>query len=118
MKKKLNQNLGLTENENLNSTNRLVGWAQYEFKRAYGRAYGYDYLFGMIEFWLGSDPVETKYSVLNLTHERPEIENLGFFELMDLIKSDGDMGGYMSIYSEGYQKIIHINDFGYYWKNF
>jgi hypothetical protein len=31
--KKSNQHLGFTDNENLNSDNRLEGWTRYEFSR-------------------------------------------------------------------------------------
>ncbi len=116
--KKLNEHLGLIENENLNSDNRLIGWTQYEFTRSDNRLYGYDYIIGMIELWLGSDPIDTKYTILHLIHEKPEIEGLAFFELMDLIKTEWSLGSKLSIYSEGYQKVIHINDFGCYWKSF
>jgi hypothetical protein len=115
---KLNKHLGLKDQENLNSNNRLEGWTKYEHIHDNGRNYGYDYLIGMIEHWLGSEKIDTKYTILNLTREKPEIEGLEFFELMNLIKENWDWGGFMSIYSNNYEKIIHVNDFGYYWKNF
>ncbi len=63
--------LGLTKNENLNSNNRLEGWTKYEFTREDGRAYGYNYLVGMVELWLGVDPLDIKYTVLKLLDEQP-----------------------------------------------
>ncbi len=116
--KKLNQQLVLTDNENLNSNNRLEGFTRYEFTRTDNRTYGYDYMIGMIEFWLGQDSVNTEYTILHLDFDNPEIEGLNFYELMDAIKNDWDLGSYLSVYSNGYKKVIHINDFGYYWKNF
>jgi hypothetical protein len=116
--KKLNQHLGLTENENLNSNNRLEGWTRYEFSRPDNRTYGYDYIIGMIEFWLGVDLVDTRYTILHLGTDKPEIEDLSFFELINAIKTDWILSSYISIYSEGYSKVIHINDSGYYWKSF
>lgn len=115
---KLNLQLGLIGNENLNSDNRLKGWTKYEMTRPSGRTYGYDYILGTIEMWLGSDSEDTRYTILHLTFEKPEIENLEFFELINLLREDWSWNSYISIYSTNYEKIIHINDFGYYWKNF